>query len=409
MQATNRRRLGAAAIALCAAVMLTATAPAMASAPDHGPTLLTTPTPAATTNSLLSDVSCPTDDSCVAVGSAQTHGHHRTALVEAWNDTRWSVAAAGLFADLKPAWMDSVSCASAGHCVAVGYGTTANATGSHGQVTRPIALREVDGHWRRSHPVGQSGGVRVDDLSRLSCPDSSVCEAIGAGTEKGRNVTVIERLHTGRWTLSATSRLPGARRTAPGDIGCSAASACLVTESGSASRTSRDPIRSGLLRLTSTGWHKVTSALAGDLVATNVTCPPGRACLAFAHDARTSTLDELSDTGAFSSLATPVASSGRPVDIAGLTCPALDRCFGLGKAGAHTTGTASTAGTTVAETYDGTAYTLAFTGMPLHLDGLACRPSFCMLVGSHARTAATVRWEWPATSTDHNHRRRTTR
>src|SRR6202012_706504 len=129
MGETNRRRLRATAIAVCATLGLIAGAPALASASDGEPTLSATPTPPATTNSVLSAVSCPSDDRCEAVGSAQTHGDHRTGLVEAWNGARWSVAAAGLFADLEPAWLESVSCSRVGDCVAVGYGTTANATG----------------------------------------------------------------------------------------------------------------------------------------------------------------------------------------------------------------------------------------------------------------------------------------
>jgi hypothetical protein len=401
MRQTNHRQLCREIVATCAALVLAAAAPAVAAPSVGEPLVSMTPTPATTTNSVLSAISCASDDSCVAVGSAQTHGFHRTGLIESWNGTRWSIAAASLFSGLKPATLRSVSCPTVAQCVAVGDGTTANATNLHGQQTQPIAVREVDGHWRVSRPVVRSGDVTVDGLSGLSCAEPSDCEASGNATENGRGVTVIERLHLGRWTLSTTSRLPGARATTPEDIGCSAASSCLVSESGFSAVGSDHRTRSRLLRLTGGGWHAVSPSLGPNVVVTNVSCPTGGPCVAFAHDVQSGTLDEVSESGTLTPLPKPVPAGGRTVDIGGLTCSALDQCFGLGTTEALRTGTDTTPGLPVAETYDGTAFTLAFTGLPLRLGGFACRPTFCMLVGSHARKAAASQWDWPTTMTDH--------
>ena len=382
-------------IAACAAIASVAVGPfaasasGSASASGAGPVSLSTPTPAATSNSVLSGVSCPTDDHCVAVGSAQTHGYHRTALVENWDGTRWSIAAAGLFADLKPASLESVSCAAANRCVAVGYATTANATGTHGQITRPIAARELAGHWRPDRPVTRTPGLVITRLGRVSCPAGSECEAIGDGFEKGGSVTVVERLHSGRWTVTATSRLPGARRTSPGDIGCSSVSSCLITEDGIVVGPHETHALLGVMRLTPVGWRTVISRPGPGLVTSNVTCPADGPCLAFAHAVPSPTLDEVSPTGAISPLPVPAESGTQAVVIDGLTCPALDHCFGLGAPPAPVVSPTHTRTTSVAETYDGTAFAPAFAGLPLRLDGLTCRLSFCMLVGSHARTAAS--------------------
>jgi hypothetical protein len=143
----------------------------------------------------------------------------------------------------------------------------------------------------------------------------------------------------------------------------------------------------------------VTLAPGQDL--TGVTCPAGGPCLAFAQDAKGSALAEVSETGARTPLPEPIATPGQSVSIRSLTCPARVRCFGLGTANVAAGQTTITGGTRVAETYDGTAFSLGFAGLPIRLDGYACRPTFCMLVGSHARRAAAARWDWP-TTTAHN-------
>lgn len=76
----------------------------------------------------LDSVSCVSATDCVAVGDAgPTSGSSVSALAEQWNGTSWTILTTPNPATFSA--LDSVSCTSASHCVAVG-GDAATATGS---------------------------------------------------------------------------------------------------------------------------------------------------------------------------------------------------------------------------------------------------------------------------------------
>jgi hypothetical protein len=76
----------------------------------------------------LDSVSCVSATDCWAVGDAgPTSGNSVSALAEQWNGSTWSVVSTPAVATF--ATLDSVSCTSASHCVAVG-GDSATALGS---------------------------------------------------------------------------------------------------------------------------------------------------------------------------------------------------------------------------------------------------------------------------------------
>ena len=76
----------------------------------------------------LDSVSCVSATDCVAVGDAgPTSGSSVSALAEQWNGTSWTILTTPDPATFSA--LDSVSCTSASHCVAVG-GDAATATGS---------------------------------------------------------------------------------------------------------------------------------------------------------------------------------------------------------------------------------------------------------------------------------------
>ena len=79
------------------------------------------------TKTFATDVSCPRTTSCVAVGQ-YFRGTTGKTLVEAWNGAGWSLAANPNPAASTNSWLTSVSCPTPTSCFAVGTGTVKKVT-----------------------------------------------------------------------------------------------------------------------------------------------------------------------------------------------------------------------------------------------------------------------------------------
>lgn len=113
-----------------------------------------------------SAVSCVSRKDCTAVGSFGSTGNDL--LSEYWNGRRWfhRRVAGGYNARLS-----SVSCASAGFCLAVG------AYQSDSDSSAPIVARLHHGRWSHSPP----GPAGADWLTAISCLSYQFCAAVGEG------------------------------------------------------------------------------------------------------------------------------------------------------------------------------------------------------------------------------------
>jgi hypothetical protein len=125
------------------------------------------PRPAGPGGVRLEAISCPSTQSCVAVGSNGCE-----ALVERWNGRRWRVqptASAGACTKrgIGAPVFTGVSCASSAACTAVGTLQALN----EGQIDRPLAERWNGRRWSSQRMGGITGDV--------SCPSATSCTAVG--------------------------------------------------------------------------------------------------------------------------------------------------------------------------------------------------------------------------------------
>ena len=137
----------------------------------------------------LKSVSCPGAASCVAVGNYTDSGDHGAAMVAAEVDGSWQQPIEIAPPTNPPpsttggASLNSLSCVSAGNCVAVGtYGTTAG-------FTQAMTVAEVNGVWGAAQelvppanastaPVG--GEMAGASLASVTCTSPGDCVAVGA-------------------------------------------------------------------------------------------------------------------------------------------------------------------------------------------------------------------------------------
>jgi hypothetical protein len=144
----------------------------------------------------LRSLACPTAGRCEAVGRAGEQ--HVLGVSEAGR--QWSSAGIALPADAAPInppsgpWpgLDSVSCAAAGSCIAVGY------YGAADRSTHALLAAETNGTWgsgtdvqlppdaATTYPPAEGESMVGGFLSSASCPSSGNCTAIGSYTRKNQ-------------------------------------------------------------------------------------------------------------------------------------------------------------------------------------------------------------------------------
>lgn len=140
-------------------------------------------------------LSCPTPNSCVAVGYYQASTGYRR-LAESWNGKVWAILPTAKPAKGDSEWFGGVSCTSATGCVAVGYGQNAAGTPStlagtwNGKAWTGVAT---------AAPTGSAGA----SLFGVSCSASTACTAVGTYQKGSISLTLAERWNGKSWVLQS--------------------------------------------------------------------------------------------------------------------------------------------------------------------------------------------------------------
>ena len=141
----------------------------------------------------LTGVACARAATCYAVGWAGLPGSAIPghSIIERFTGSAWVSAAAPA---VSQGFLQSVSCASASFCVAVGEFIH--------QQQLPLIEELIGGLWREvGSPVPPAGGDATA-LTGVSCPTINNCVAVGI-TNAGTNsaAPLVERLAQGRWRV----------------------------------------------------------------------------------------------------------------------------------------------------------------------------------------------------------------
>jgi hypothetical protein len=153
-----------------------------AAAADSGWSIEKTPNPIG--GGFLESVSCASATACTAVGYYNTGDTTDVALAERWNGTKWSIEHNPNPTGSSNSPLYGVSCASASACTAVGDDT--NRTGN---VT--FAERWNGTEWSIEYPPNPTRSA--NGLSGVSCVLVSACTAVGDYGTSHAEVTFAER------------------------------------------------------------------------------------------------------------------------------------------------------------------------------------------------------------------------
>jgi hypothetical protein len=179
----------------------------------------------------LRAVSCPSADSCTAVGWYTNNSGAEVTLAEHWNGSDWSIEPTP-----NPArsgqHLTGVSCRATTSCEAVGSYTI---PARQGKATRIGALAE---HWNgRRWSIQETPDPRSAPLSYLrwvSCSSANACTAVGhyypdpraANFPYQRHLALIERWNGHRWSIQRVPNPPDTRTSFLSSVSCPSARSC---------------------------------------------------------------------------------------------------------------------------------------------------------------------------------------
>jgi hypothetical protein len=191
-----------------------------------------TPNPGSATGPALLGVSCPSANSCFAVGTdtnSNLNDQVTQMLAEHWNGRSWAIQATPAPSGSQGAQLNAVACLSATSCVAVGENTKS----ASGGVDVDEATAE---HWNGSTWTFQtlpspSGALNVG-LNGVSCTSATNCTAVGdLETSGGVEQPLAEHWNGSSWAIQAAPVPSGAAESELDAVSCTSASNCMAVGS----------------------------------------------------------------------------------------------------------------------------------------------------------------------------------
>jgi hypothetical protein len=234
-------------------------------------TVATLPANAGTLGVSLHEISCASPGNCTAVGTYYDNADHQQGLLLTEKAGHWARGVeAPLPADATPepdVHLDSVSCASAGNCSAVGEYMKSN----DGPVG--LLLTEIAGHW--------APAVEGEPAFSVSCSSPGNCTAVGGGG----GLLIAQR--AGKWRKAVKAPLPADARTDQevflSSVSCAADGSCSAVGSYNIVSDLNIESAEGVLLTKKRGtWRAVRAVLPpdGPVLLTSVSCASGGNCAA---------------------------------------------------------------------------------------------------------------------------------
>ncbi len=292
------------------------------------------PAPAKARSLGLGAVSCPSANTCSAVGAYTGTAGAAVAVAEDWNGAKWSVQPTVSLTGVSSSQLSAVSCAAVSACMAVGQLEKVRSGSS------PLAEKWDGRAWElEATPVPSASQYpKLSDLAGVSCWTASACTAVGTFTNSSqRDQALAEHWNGSRWSVQSVPSPAGTWYLELDGVSCSG-SACMAVGSvgtspsagaedtlaehwgGGAQWTVNRPLNPP---------NEIYRWLYG------VSCPSARSCFAVGTEENSSgtysMLSEHWDGTAWSLLFTPSPPSGGKFRaLFAVSCPSLTTCTAVG-------------------------------------------------------------------------------
>jgi hypothetical protein len=163
-------------------------------------------------NDDFKSVSCSASGNCTAVGQFKNINNSKEAFTMTSTNGEWTLARPAVFpADVQSenpeARFDSVSCATAGNCTAVGWFNNISDWGE------AFTMTSTNGVWALARPAvfpnGTQSEFHEDDFRSVSCPTAGNCTAVGTFITVDNSREAFTMTSTnGVWALARPAEFP---------------------------------------------------------------------------------------------------------------------------------------------------------------------------------------------------------
>lgn len=343
----------------------------------------------------LESGNCSGERSCFVVGwySAQNSSDVQ-GLIETLTDGTWTASTAPLPGSADGADIESLTCLSAGSCIAIGVDDAT--TGGQGLVETL-----ADGTWTPTQvPLPTNDGAF---FVSIACPSAKMCVAVGNYSDaSGDSDVLIESLSDGKWKVVDAPQ-PAHDSDALDSVSCASTESCAAVgdyfdDSGAAHILSET--------LSGTTWSAsepslpANAASSGDTVAglESVSCPSVGVCSAVGNyldsaGANAGMIARLSD-GNWTVSEAPTPSGADAGEMGSIACPSAGDCVAVGDYSYTNDGGNGQGSEALIETSDGGAWAASESPLPSNaapsedqgagLDWISCPPSGgCSAIGQY--------------------------
>jgi hypothetical protein len=333
-----------------------------------------TPNPMGSLGAGLNGTSCLSASACEAVGFTADPAGNYVTLAEDWNGTQWAIQASPSPSSNSSVF-SSVSCASATACVAVGNYVS-------GSVFQFFAESWNGTMWSMQPPITPSGAVD-GHMTSIACVGTGQCTAVGYYSTTGNDeLPLAESWNASAWTIQAMPSPAGSLTAQPFGVSCASASACLAVG------INTDRSGSGTLveRWDGIAWTLLTAATPLGFTPgfSGVSCVSATACEAVGGfnpgTGYSQPFAEGWDGSTWTVQSMPSPNSSLPAVQRSISCTSSTACTAVGYYS-----DASLMNFTLAETWNGTSWSIVATPSPSSttgalLNAVSCT-STCMAVG----------------------------
>jgi hypothetical protein len=221
-------------------------------------------TPAKLSRTVMSQISCQSSRSCVAVGYHYNGAATGLAdLAEIWNGSKWRISVWGNPRGHSGGFLNDVSCARATGCMVVGADSKGSGNG------HSMAGRYAGGRWH-AQTVPEPRHARSSELNAVSCAGHA-CMAVGLyQTGSGQVRALAARWAGSRWRLVAAPSVAKVSFSPLEAVSCRSGSRCTAVgySDGNGERPFAENYRGGKWRLVQGG--RVAGGVLNGVACTSV-------------------------------------------------------------------------------------------------------------------------------------------
>jgi hypothetical protein len=287
----------------------------------------------------LLSVSCKSAGACVAVGVYLDSSGDGVPLAETWNGRAWTPSAPAKPKGSVDGQLTGVSCAAAKSCVAVGDYTTAAGAAA-------LAESWNGSRWTASKPPDPNGFV-VADLNKVSCSSAAHCIAVGNADTNTGSFVLADSWNGRTWArMSVPAPASGKNDADLTGVSCPSAKNCIAVGTGTTGRVG------GLVSFAEfwngstwkTGKISWPKGVSNNLLV-GVSCASAKSCLAVGNldinvndGGHTGRAGATSWNGkAWTATSVPGPGKGKASLFAEVSCPSAADCVAVGQLGRFNT------------------------------------------------------------------------